>query len=249
MNKICSKCKKELDITHFYKDKSKVDNLRPDCKECAKKSANEYYDKNKDKIIQRSREYYIANKERIDKRNNKWNKDNKEKKVKYDKEWKRKNAKKLKLYQDRYYKENREKIMKRANDWKKKNRGRFRELQKKSDRRLRKDPMNRVHDNFSRRIRKGLKKNSVKTFNILGYSVNELRKHLEKQFDKKMNWDNYGSYWHIDHIRPVSSFTFSGCEDSDFKKCWSLSNLQPLEAKENIRKSNNFSGTINDNNS
>lgn len=53
-----------------------------------------------------------------------------------------------------------------------------------------------------------------------------------------MTWDNYGTYWHIDHIRPISSFSFETYYDPDFKICWALENLQPLEAKANRLKSN-----------
>lgn len=73
---------------------------------------------------------------------------------------------------------------------------------------------------------------------IVGYSTKELMDHLEKKFDDKMSWENYGSYWHIDHIIPVSFFKNQSIESEEFKRCWSLDNLQPLEAKENIRKSN-----------
>lgn len=65
----------------------------------------------------------------------------------------------------------------------------------------------------------------------------DLIKHIEKQFDDKMTWDNYGSYWHIDHIRPKCSF-----KGNEFKECWALSNLQPLEAIENFRKSGRWEG-------
>ena len=54
-----------------------------------------------------------------------------------------------------------------------------------------------------------------------------------------MSWDNYGrNGWEIDHIKPISSFNFNSYKDKEFKECWSLENLQPLWAEENIRKSN-----------
>ena len=55
-----------------------------------------------------------------------------------------------------------------------------------------------------------------------------------------MNWDNYGE-WHIDHIKPISSFIFESSEDEEFKRCWSLDNLQPMWGIENIKKGNKFS--------
>jgi 5-methylcytosine-specific restriction endonuclease McrA len=73
---------------------------------------------------------------------------------------------------------------------------------------------------------------------LVGYTVNELINHLEKQFDGKMSWDNYGSYWDVDHRKPRSLFHYENAEDPEFKECWSLKNLQPLEHKENLRKGN-----------
>jgi 5-methylcytosine-specific restriction endonuclease McrA len=51
-----------------------------------------------------------------------------------------------------------------------------------------------------------------------------------------MSWDNYGTYWHIDHIIPCSNFDFS--DPIQQKECFNYTNLQPLEAKANIKKSN-----------
>lgn len=76
------------------------------------------------------------------------------------------------------------------------------------------------------------------TFDELPYSAEQLKEHLEKQFDDKMNWENYGSYWHIDHIYPHSKLPYDSLKHPNFQKAWALSNLQPLEAKENQSKSN-----------
>lgn len=79
-------------------------------------------------------------------------------------------------------------------------------------------------------------------FSKLGYTVTDLMLHIEKQFKEGMSWDNYGE-WHIDHITPQTWLPFSSIEDENFIKCWSLTNLQPLWAKENISKSNRYAGT------
>ena len=68
-----------------------------------------------------------------------------------------------------------------------------------------------------------------------GYSVIELRKHLENHFKKGMNWGNYGE-WTIDHKKPVCSFVCESVKDDAFKRCWSLDNLQPLWKEENRKK-------------
>ena len=75
---------------------------------------------------------------------------------------------------------------------------------------------------------------------LVGYTIKDLIKHLEKQFDKKMSWDNYGSYWAVDHIKPRSLFDYKNPEDQEFKECWALDNLQPMERIANIKKSNSY---------
>lgn len=70
---------------------------------------------------------------------------------------------------------------------------------------------------------------------LVGFTADELRTHLEQSFAPGMSWANYGD-WHVDHIRPVASFSFQDYSDPEFKACWALSNLQPLWAEDNIRK-------------
>jgi hypothetical protein len=50
-----------------------------------------------------------------------------------------------------------------------------------------------------------------------------------------MSWDNYGFYgWHIDHIKPCSYFDLSDTRQQDL--CFHYTNLQPLWAKDNMKK-------------
>jgi hypothetical protein len=88
----------------------------------------------------------------------------------------------------------------------------------------------KLHTIISVSINKCLsgRKNNNSINNILNYTMLELKQHLEFQFDNNMNWDNYGTYWEIDHIVPISKFKFNSYDDTDFKNCWSLQNLQPL---------------------
>ena len=98
---------------------------------------------------------------------------------------------------------------------------------------------NKVTFNFSRRMRKSLNgiKESKSWETLVNYSLEDLKLHLEKQFTNGMSWENYGE-WHIDHILPISSFNIQDYNDEYFQKCWSLENLQPMWAVENIKKSN-----------
>lgn len=69
---------------------------------------------------------------------------------------------------------------------------------------------------------------------LVGYTLDDLIKHLESQFDTNMSWDNYGFYgWHIDHIIPKNQFKYSSPDDKQFKICWSLMNLRPLWCTDN----------------
>lgn len=87
---------------------------------------------------------------------------------------------------------------------------------------------------------------------FLPFSKEQLKQHLESLFEPWMNWNNHGQYklkvwddqdqstwtWQIDHIIPHSSFHYSSMEDEDFKICWSLNNLRPLNSKQNLLESN-----------
>lgn len=76
-------------------------------------------------------------------------------------------------------------------------------------------------------------KKTKRTQEALGYTYDELREHLERQFTKGMTWDNYGK-WHIDHIRPVKAFVDEGVTDPAIINA--LPNLRPVWADENMSK-------------
>lgn len=78
----------------------------------------------------------------------------------------------------------------------------------------------------------------VNRIGMVGYSVDDLMRHLERQFQPSMTWENYGrGGWHIDHKIPKSVFNYETTGDIDFKRCWALDNLQPLWEPENLSKS------------
>jgi 5-methylcytosine-specific restriction endonuclease McrA len=72
---------------------------------------------------------------------------------------------------------------------------------------------------------------------LVGYTIEDLIKHLESKFEPWMTWDNYGK-WEVDHIKPKSLFHYETAEDPKFKECWALENLQPLEKAANRKKYN-----------
>jgi len=97
----------------------------------------------------------------------------------------------------------------------------------------------KISCNIKTRIRvylnsKNMKKHN-KTFDIVGCSPQQLKEHIQSQFRNNMSWENYGYYgWHIDHIIPLSS---ANTEEELYKLCH-YTNLQPLWAEDNLKKSN-----------
>ncbi len=89
----------------------------------------------------------------------------------------------------------------------------------------------------SRLFKRGSSKKGNSYLDKVGYSIEELKKHLESKFQPGMTWDNYGlKGWHIDHIKPDSLFNYKTMDCPEFKECWALNNLQPLWAKDNLSK-------------
>jgi hypothetical protein len=78
---------------------------------------------------------------------------------------------------------------------------------------------------------KAIKSNS--TFKLVGCTIEEYKQHIEKQFSKGMSWDNHGE-WHIDHIKPISSFDIT--KESEQLKAFHYTNCQPLWAIDNLKK-------------
>lgn len=94
------------------------------------------------------------------------------------------------------------------------------------------------NDGVTELIRYGLNNNteSTRAEELLGYTIGELRMHIERQFTKGMNWNKFmKGEIHIDHIHPKASFDLS--DQEQWRICWSLPNLRPLWAKENRVKS------------
>ena len=72
---------------------------------------------------------------------------------------------------------------------------------------------------------------------LVGYTLADLMAHLKARFLSGMTWENMGrGGGQVDHIIPVSAFNFERAEDVDFKRCWALSNLQPLWESDNLSK-------------
>jgi len=102
--------------------------------------------------------------------------------------------------------------------------------------------------NLNSRITGGIRislkgnKNGRHWENLVGYTTKDLIKRLQKTMPKGYDWNDYlEGKLQIDHIIPKSVFNYTKPEHTDFKRCWALSNLQLLPAKENLVKNNKLS--------
>ena len=103
-------------------------------------------------------------------------------------------------------------------------------------------PLAKAKSNMRRRFRTALKRNnqskSDKMSTMIGCTWAFFYRWITSQFTKEMNWENYGTVWHIDHITPLCSFDV--CNQAHMKQAWHYTNLRPLEAEANIRKGANI---------
>ena len=122
------------------------------------------------------------------------------------------------------------------------------ETKRKARKRRKQDPSWRLRKNVGTSVANSLRGRGYtkdsSCFDYLDYTLEDLREHLESQFEPWMSWDNWGQIttdrrtWNIDHIYPHSKLPYDSMEHPNFKKCWALDNLRPLCAIENIKKSN-----------
>lgn len=99
------------------------------------------------------------------------------------------------------------------------------------------DPLFKLKKNLRKMLWESVKNKNISSENLVGYSFENLKFHLEKQFDSTMSWDNYGSYWSIDHKIPCSWFK---TEEQLIKVGFRLNNLQPLEVNLNKSKGDSY---------
>lgn len=237
--KVCTQCNTEKLLSRFHRQKTGRFGVNSVCKLCRKEwgetnknkikiyakayckvnrgklraYSKAYCETNRDKLRVRGRAYYNANKDKA----RAYRKANKEKKEAYLKA----NKNKISAQHKIYHEGNKEK------------RNAFLKEKRKTDLKF------KLNGNISEAIRKSLKgnKKGVHWEGLVGYTIEKLKKYLERQFVNGMSWLNYGK-WHIDHKIPISVFNFTDPKHSDFKRCWALKNLQPLWAHDNSVKHN-----------
>ena len=238
--KICSKCKKNKNITEFRKIKTQNGKYRLYyyCNDCEKEYKKEYNKKywqekkeyfnnykqeHREEILKYKREHRKKHREMYLKSSKKYHQKNKEREKIYRKEYELKNAERIQKRKKQYAKNNREKINKQCRIY--------------SAKRRKEDKIYafkiRIRGTIYKSLaRKGYTKRS-KTYKILGCDFETVYSHLLQTFK-----DNYGYEWngielvHIDHIKPLK---YAQTEEEVIKLCY-YTNLQLLKAEDNMHK-------------
>ena len=241
----CKECLRAYHIEHRethiikmrdnYRKKHPKEEIQEGYKKCAscgeiKSATNDYFGnatKNKDGLKHtcktcRKQKEYSNQIEHIARVRKKYYEENKLEISKECKKYRAKNKERYRLYDAQYYKEN--KIVIKEN------------VKTNMYARLKIDVNYKLLVRYRTRLYKAVKgyDKSKTTRELIGCSVEELKKHLESQFTEGMTFENYGE-WHVDHIIPCSSFDFS--KEEEQMKCFNYKNLQPLWAIDNLRKS------------
>ncbi len=242
--KKCNKCKK-IKLIDEFSWRNKTKNWRQGtCKKCFKEIQKDYYKENKEEIKKCQKKYYKNNKEHHNKQTQKWwiengGKEYYNKRKEYFKEYQLKNKEKIKKCIKNYRLKNKEYFEIYSKEYYKNNKRYYKEYNKNWWKSFIPTLKYRLNSALSSNIRHSIKqhKNRKHWEDLVNWSLSELKKHLESQFQLGMTWENYGK-WHIDHIIPISLWKFKKSTDREFKQCWALCNLQPLWAKDNLSKGN-----------
>jgi hypothetical protein len=234
--KYCGGCNTEKSLDDFHKGATR-------CKMCMKVYKAQYFQKNKQRLLNEVRERRANDLEFA------------ENEKRYAIEYRNTHKNESSIYQKRYQQENVEKLSEYIKAYNEDNKEKVVQNKKRYHQKKMNDISFRLEKSFvsllGQMIRIGIpfKKENL---NALPYTIYDLREYLENKFEFWMTWDNYGKYnrktwndndtstwtWNIDHIIPKSHFKYLSTKDESFQKCWSLNNLRPYSAKLNIVEGN-----------
>ena len=149
-----------------------------------------------------------------------------------DKQYREKNREAIRLAKRAYRAEHAAEIAARDSKYKRSHRV---EINAKKRKRTKHDIHFRLVNNLRKRVHNALhgRSKAAHTMDLLGCTAEQCYAHLEMQFTPGMSWDNR-TEWHIDHIRPIASFNLE--EPGQQRACFHYTNLQPLWARDNLRK-------------
>ncbi len=215
-------------------------------REAITRARREKYAANKEHILKKNREWRMANSEQLSARGRERYLKNREVILERRKPYRAKKAKQIQQRVAKWQRENRGRVRAWQAAYRKANPDRIREAKRKSiAKRRHTDVAFRlvclVRSRVSHALRKASSSKSCRTIEMLGCTGKELRSHVESKFLPGMTWENHGhAGWHIDHIIPLAKFDLS--DPTQQAAAFHYTNLQPLWAKDNLRKSDKVAG-------
>jgi hypothetical protein len=235
VKKVCTKCREEKSLNEFYVRRVSRDGLTSKCKKCKTEYAKQGYIKYIDRIKVSGKTWRDNNLQKRLENNKRWKSANPEKYKAAIKNWRLNNKERTKNTAKIWYIENIDRVRENGKKWNAKNIDRVRASRRRASEKIRSTPKGKINNCMVVAINRKLNgsKHYRRWLSLVDFTIPELIRHLERQFKLGMTWENQGSYWHIDHKIPIAAFNFTTPEDIDFKRCWNLNNLQPLEATEN----------------
>ncbi|NZD50505.1 hypothetical protein [Rhizobium leguminosarum] len=215
------------------------------CTACSMASWRDWADANPDHLRTYRQSQYAENKETILGKWSKWYAENRvdqlakkaaryiddrDENLAYAAEYRASNPDRTAAASKKWREENPEKVKEGWIKW-------YQENGKERDDKRRSTPRGKIDNAMSSGIYGAIKslKAGRSWESFVDYTIDELITHLTRLFTIGMSLENYGE-WHIDHKIPKAVFNYSSPDHIDFKRCWALTNLQPLWAAENIRK-------------
>lgn len=232
--KVCSKCGENKPTSEFYTHKQTRDGLRPACKACTGAQNKAWRLDNPERMAELVAAWEKANPTSSRERALRWYHANSGNVASSRRDSYPEKAEVLREKSRVWRRENPQRVSETNRAWAAKNQDKVKAYSDAA----RSSPKGRIDHSVRSAVRAGIRagaKAGRKTFDLLGFSSAELRAHLEVLFEPGMSWANYGE-WHIDHIRPLASFRYDTPDHPDFTAAWSLKNLQPLWAFDNMSK-------------
>jgi hypothetical protein len=156
------------------------------------------------------------------------------------KKYREKNKEKRNVHNKMYREIHKEEIALRMKDYNKIYKETHKEDRKKYRKtKKEKDENYRVEQILRSKLHTFLKSKNIELYSdLIGCSLKHFKEWIEYNFTNQMNWNNYGTYWHMDHIIPVCIFDLT-CEEEQ-KFCFNWKNTRPLEAILNISRKHNY---------
>jgi len=252
----CKKCQKQYTKEHYDKDakreynKQYYDANQEKLRDYSKRYANDeknkeailsyrkkYQEEHKPENVERCKKYYQKNRKQLLANKKLYHElpEVKKARTKYNKQYYIDNKFTLKKTSKAWRADNQESIKKKRYLYNRLPETKAR-INKKRKVKWATDPMFRLKYGIGSKMSESLKgvKAGRQWESLVGYTLKQLIKHLEKQFVEGMSWENYGhNGWVIDHIIPKKVFNFTKPEHTDFQKCWALKNLQPMWEHDN----------------